>query len=126
MRTFLIASCMLIACKSDTESTDTGDLPPRDTSETTDTGPQEDTSDTDDTEPQAETGESLFKTYCAGCHAPDGSGTPSGPPIVYVVKQNDETFLMDVILSGTGNMDPIDVTANQAQMIVDFLQSDSF
>ncbi|MEC7242433.1 MAG: cytochrome c [Myxococcota bacterium] len=123
MRSLLIASCLMTACKSDTNSNDTGDPPPADTA---DTGTTEDTEDTEDKEPQEETGESLFKAFCAGCHAPDGSGTPSGPPIVYVVKQQDEAYLLDVILSGTGNMDPIDVTAAQAQLIVDFLQSDSF
>ena len=127
MRTLLIASSLLVACNSEPAPSDTGDSdtdnPPADTSEPEDTA---DTEDTEDTEPQEETGESLFLDHCAGCHGPDGSGTSSGPPIVYVLKQVDEAELLDIILSGTGDMNPIELSTSQAQKIVDYVQSDDF
>lgn len=125
MRIFLMASSLLLACKTEAPADDTGELPPVDTADEPDSG-DTDSGDTADTEPPEETGESLFMDHCSKCHAPDGSGTSIGPPILYEVDRLDDAYLLDVILNGRGNMDPIDVTPSQAQLIVDFMRSPSF
>ena len=126
MRSLIFVLGFVVACKAEvTDNSDTSDTPPEDTSGSADTG---DTTpvDTGETEPEEETGQSLFNDHCSGCHAPDGSGTSIGPPILHEVDHHDDAFLVDLILNGRGQMEGVDVTPGQAQLIVDFMRSDSF
>ena len=75
-----------------------------------------------DTESTEMDGEALYISTCATCHGTDGEGLEgSGPSIVHELHHNDAK-LIDVILNGDGDMDPVDVTEEQAQLIVDYMR----
>lgn len=67
-------------------------------------------------------GAELYDMHCQVCHGSDGRGTPDGPDLAREVENHDDAFLVTVILEGKGDMEPVDVTPDQAQRIVDYLR----
>lgn len=96
--------------KSDTEASDT------DASET------DTPSDTDATDTEALDGGELFSTHCSSCHGSDGTGTGNGPNIVGEVSRHSDEDIIDVILNGEDRMPAIEVTEEEAQLIVDWMR----
>jgi mono/diheme cytochrome c family protein len=75
----------------------------------------------EDTEAEAPDGEALYSRHCASCHGADGTGgTERG--IVGELHHSDEE-LVRVILEGDGEMPAVDVTAAEAQAIVDWMRA---
>lgn len=89
----------------------------------------DDSSATDDSSAADDTGELemdgavLYSTYCSPCHGDDGTGTNAGPNIIPELGRHDDSFITDVILNGHDEMEPVDVTAEQAQAIVDWMRA---
>ncbi|MEE2751028.1 MAG: cytochrome c [Myxococcota bacterium] len=71
-----------------------------------------------------ERGAEVFAGTCAGCHGPEGSGG-SAPGLMYIVKQHDDSGLTDIILEGTGNMPPQDLSNQELADVIAYLR-DSF
>ncbi len=97
----------LMGCGDDTTTEDHDDSGHTAHDADTDTGPD---------------GESLYGTHCEACHAADGTGSGVGPDITHELHHSDEQ-LIQVILEGDGDMDPVAVSADEAQLIVDFMRS---
>lgn len=68
------------------------------------------------------TGADLYADHCAVCHGEDARGTSSGPDLKREVENHNDDQIIRVILFGEDRMDPIDVTEDEAQMIVDYLR----
>ena len=69
----------------------------------------------------APTGAELYQKWCSVCHGAEGGGTASGPGLERELKQTDQQ-LVDIILNGKEDMDPVPVTEAEAQLIVDYLR----
>ena len=111
MRYLSLVFLLSIACQPDTTAGDEGDCGIAGCPDTgTDTGTEAD-------------GEALYSNHCASCHGADGQGLDdAGPDIVHELHHNDAK-LIDVILNGDGDMEPVDVTEAQAQLIVDYMRA---
>ena len=67
-------------------------------------------------------GAELFSEYCSRCHGDDGGGSIVGPDLNERVPGLTEADVTDIILSGSGRMDPIDeVNADEAAVIAGFV-----
>jgi mono/diheme cytochrome c family protein len=70
---------------------------------------------------ESQSGEELYLYRCSGCHGEDGGGTAAGPNIRNELGKSDEA-LIRVILEGEDDMDPVNVTEEEAQLIVDYMR----
>lgn len=89
-----------------------------------DTGTEEttDTADTAEDTTAEPDGEALYTANCAPCHGADGTGVDDlGPNIVSELHHGDAQ-LIGVILNGDGDMEPVNVTEEQARLIVDYMR----
>ncbi len=109
----------LMGCGDDTTTEDHDDSGHTAHDADPDTDTDTDTATDTDTGPD---GESLYGTHCEACHAADGTGSGVGPDITHELHHSDEQ-LIQVILEGDGDMDPVAVSADEAQLIVDFMRS---
>lgn len=67
-------------------------------------------------------GADLFADNCARCHGDNGQGSIVGPALTERVPGLTEADVTDIILQGSGRMDPIDeVDADQAATIATFV-----
>jgi mono/diheme cytochrome c family protein len=71
-------------------------------------------------------GAELYRTYCSACHAENGTGTDQGPPLQNEVDEKSEADLVEIILQGDDEMEPVDVTQAEAEAIADFLKNELF
>ncbi len=71
-------------------------------------------------------GANLYRTYCSSCHAEDGTGTVQAPPLQDEVESESVESLIRTILEGDDDMEPVDVTQEEAEAIVDFLKNELF
>ena len=69
----------------------------------------------------AQTGEDLYRLHCGACHGEQGEGTDQGPELSHTSHKPDDKIL-SVILEGKGDMEPVDVSEEEAQAIVDHLR----
>lgn len=67
-------------------------------------------------------GGALFASTCASCHGADGGGTGDGPDIVGEMGRSDSS-LLDIIQNGKSDMPGQDVTAAEAQAIIDWMRA---
>jgi mono/diheme cytochrome c family protein len=111
----ILVPLLLLACK--------GDNP---TDDTTETGLTEDTSVPEDTAPAETTGQELYQIHCGDCHGIDGRGTDTGPDLKPELEHHSDAKIMDVILNGDGDMNPVPVTEEEATTIVDYLRNELF
>lgn len=71
-------------------------------------------------------GADLYRTHCSACHGEDGNGGDQGPPLQEEIEEASNEDLVEVILLGDDDMDPVDVTQAEAEAIVDFLKNELF
>ena len=116
----LLLTLLLAACGGD-----------KDTSTPTDThghgddsaaGTDDSSAGTDDSSATTPTGEDLYTTHCAACHGADAAGTANGPDLVRELHHTDDDIIR-VILNGKGDMAPVAITEEEAQLIVDYLRA---
>jgi mono/diheme cytochrome c family protein len=115
----ILVPLLLVACKGD----GTTDSPKE-------TGNVDDTSESVDTAPPEFTGIELYEINCASCHGIDGTGPENGPDdgpdLQQEVENHSDAQLIDFILNGKGDMEPVDVTEEEAVKIVDYLRNELF
>lgn len=71
-------------------------------------------------------GQSLYGTYCSACHGESGNGSDQGPSLEEEVVENSEEDIVDVILNGDDNMEPVDVSEEEAAIIAAYVKNDLF
>ncbi|MCB9763527.1 MAG: cytochrome c [Alphaproteobacteria bacterium] len=113
-RSLLVLALLAVGC---------GDKDADDSAATDDSSATTDDSAADDTGTLEMDGAVLYADHCETCHGPSGGGTASGPNIRPELGRHDDAFIVDVILNGHGDMEPVDVTAEQAQAIVDWMRA---
>ena len=69
-------------------------------------------------------GADLYRTHCSGCHADDGKGTEEVPALLEEVEKESEESIIQIILQGDGDMEPVEVTQEEAEAIVDFIKNE--
>ena len=111
----ILVPVLLLACKSEGP-----------TDSVNETGLTEDTSEPVDTAPVELTGKELYEIHCTDCHGFDGRGTDTGPDLKPELEHHSDTKIMDVILNGDGDMNPVPVTEEEATRIVDYLRNELF
>ena len=68
-------------------------------------------------------GETLFLDTCAVCHGDDGRGGDFGPDLADRARDLAVEDIEDVILDGSGFMDPVDVSYEEARAIAAYVES---
>jgi mono/diheme cytochrome c family protein len=71
-------------------------------------------------------GESLYGTYCAACHGETGFGTYQGPALAEDIGEISEEQIVDIILNGDDDMEPVDVSEEEAVRIAAYVKNDLF
>lgn len=74
-----------------------------------------------DTAGADESGEQIFDRVCAVCHGVDGRGGTQGPDLLDVARDMDANDLTEVILYGSGYMDPLRLTEDQALTVSTYI-----
>lgn len=69
----------------------------------------------------AASGAEVFAATCASCHGPEGEGA-FGPALAGNPVLADEAYVREVIMEGEGAMPPQQLTAEQLNRVVGFLQ----
>ncbi len=73
------------------------------------------------------TGLGLYLTHCAPCHGQTGMGNAyQGPPLDEAVAHNTEAEIIQTILKGSEQMEPIDVSQAEAALIASYVKNDLF
>jgi mono/diheme cytochrome c family protein len=115
----ILVPLLLVACKGDGT-----------TDSLNETGIVDDTSESVDTAPPEFTGVELYEINCASCHGIDGTGPENGPEdgtnLEQEVERHTDAQLIGIILNGEGDMEPVDVTEDEAVKIVDYLRNELF
>ena len=68
-------------------------------------------------------GAKLYKMYCYQCHANEGQGGGAAPDIRARVLTAQEDEILEIILNGTGRMEPIYVREEEASSIVNWMKT---
>ncbi len=68
-----------------------------------------------------ERGVQVFAAACAGCHGADGSGG-NGPGLMYLVKENNDSMLTQIILGGVGDMPGQNLSNQEVVDVIAFLR----
>ena len=71
-------------------------------------------------------GQSLYGTYCSACHGETGNGSDQGPSLEEEVAESSEEDIVDVILNGDDDMEPVDVSEAEAVNIAAYVKNDLF
>jgi mono/diheme cytochrome c family protein len=71
-------------------------------------------------------GKSLYGTYCSACHGETGNGSDQGPSLEEEVVENSEEDIVNVILNGDDDMEPVDVSEKEAAIIAAYVKNDLF
>ena len=119
-----LALLALPAC-GDKDSDDSGAVAADDGAGSDGTGGEDGTGTTDGTGGEETTppdGEELFRLYCRSCHGPEAEGTKDGPALEREVEKLSTDQLVNIILNGKEEMPAIDVTEEEAGLIVGWLQ----
>jgi len=66
-------------------------------------------------------GLSLFLDNCSQCHGAYAQGTDLAPAITEVAMDLSEDDLVDIILNGEGQMEPVDLDVEEAELIALYL-----
>ncbi|MCO4773161.1 MAG: cytochrome c [Deltaproteobacteria bacterium] len=66
-------------------------------------------------------GPRLYFDHCASCHSPDGSGSERGPDLGMETAEMETADIIDVVLEGEGLMNPVDLRADEANAIAEYL-----
>ena len=66
-------------------------------------------------------GESLFVLACASCHGVDGRGGSSGPDLAQRTAGLTTADIADVVLFGSGFMDPVPLDATDADAVARYV-----
>ncbi|MCO4746280.1 MAG: cytochrome c [Proteobacteria bacterium] len=70
---------------------------------------------------EAYSGEELFALACSGCHGADGRGGASGPDLEERTMELTEADVVDIVLFGSGYMDPVRLTEEQALRVAEYV-----
>ena len=66
-------------------------------------------------------GPRIFAVQCSRCHGADGRGADRGPDLVWGISEISQEEVVDVVLEGTPDMDPIELTLAEAEAVADYL-----
>jgi mono/diheme cytochrome c family protein len=69
------------------------------------------------------TGEDLYMMHCSSCHDSDGTGVSGVAPNITNELGHTDAQLIGIILNGKEEMPAIDVTEEEAQLIVDYMRA---
>ena len=93
-----------------------------DASQDSDPGNQDsDAGNEDSDEPPEPTGEELYLQHCSACHGADGQGNANGPGITHELHHTDDE-LVRVILEGKKDMEPVEISEEDARTIVEWMR----
>jgi mono/diheme cytochrome c family protein len=63
------------------------------------------------------TGPQIFAVDCSGCHGAEGEGTSRGPELAAQAWGMSVEEVVDTVLDGSGRMEPVDLTIEEAEAV---------
>ena len=84
----------------------------------------EDSSTVEDTQVEVVLdGAALYQEHCVPCHGEDARGVSNMGPDLMISLEQDDAYFVDVIRNGKGTMFPIEVSQEEALVIVEHIRS---
>ena len=66
-------------------------------------------------------GEDVYFSSCASCHGADGGGA-SGPALMGLINQLQDSYITESILGGQGNMPAINISPQQVADVIAYIR----
>lgn len=76
-----------------------------------------------DTDTAPPDGGALYVATCVECHGADGRGTDEGPEILTALAEYPDAAILQLILIGYDRMPAQDLTAEEAQAVIDWMRA---